>query len=68
MGVENPFEHSLVNAMAFKLFSEEEFLAAFKRIDKDGSGYIEADEVAVLLRETYGFDPLPEEIDCKRRQ
>lgn len=45
MGVDNPFEHSLVNALAFKLFSEDEFAASFKRIDKDGSGYIEAAEV-----------------------
>lgn len=59
MGVDNPFEHQLVNALAFKLFSEDEFAASFKRIDKDGSGYIEAAEVEALLKETYGFDPLP---------
>ena len=59
MGLDNPFEHQLVNAVAFKLFSEDEFAESFKRIDKDGSGYIEAKEVEILLKETYGFDPLP---------
>ena len=40
LGLQNHFEHNLVNALAFKLFSEDEFAATFKKIDKDNSGYI----------------------------
>ena len=45
LGLQNNFQHSLVNALAFKLYSEEEFATTFKKIDKDGSGYIEIGEV-----------------------
>lgn len=45
LGLQNSFQHSLINALAFNLYSEEEFAATFKKIDKDGSGFIEVGEV-----------------------
>ena len=63
MGVQNSFKSGLVNALGFTVFSVEEFEQAFKKLDKDGSGYITPDEVEDLLYETYGFPPMEEEID-----
>ena len=45
------------------MFSEEEFRAAFEKVDKDRSGFITPNEVEDLLFETYGFPPLEEEVD-----
>ena len=50
--------------MGVKFFSVEEYQAAFKRIDKDNNGYIDIDEVEKLLEETYGFEPLEEEVEA----
>ncbi len=47
------------------MFSEEEFKASFEKVDRDGSGFITADEVENLLFETYGFPPLEEEVKSK---
>ena len=44
------------------MFSNEEFEAAFKRVDKDKSGFITKNEVEELLFETYGYPALEEEI------
>jgi Ca2+-binding EF-hand superfamily protein len=44
------------------VFTEEEFKLAFKKMDKDGSMTITAEEVEDLLHETYGFPPLEEEV------
>ena len=63
MGVQNSFKSGLVNALGFSVFSEEEYKAAFEKLDKDGSGYITPDEVEDLLFETYGFPPMEEEVD-----
>lgn len=48
--------------VGLKVFSEEEFKSSFDKCDKDGSGYITANEVEDLLFETYGFPPLEEEV------
>ena len=48
--------------MGVKFFTAEEYQAAFRRIDKDNNGYIDINEVEALLTETYGFEPLEEEV------
>ena len=63
LGVQNSFKSSLVNALGFSVFSIEEYEAAFKKLDKDGSGFITPDEVEDLLFETYGFPPIEEEVE-----
>merc|ERR1711957_840624 len=50
------------NALGINVFSDEEFEATFRRVDRDGSGAITPDEVEELLTETYGFPPLEEEV------
>ncbi|CAG9332051.1 unnamed protein product [Blepharisma stoltei] len=62
LGPQNSFQTHLINAIGLNIFTPEEFKAAFDRIDKDKSGYIDIDEVRTLLRETYGMDPLEEEV------
>ena len=47
------------------MFTEEEFKSSFEKVDKDGSGFITANEVEDLLFATYGFPPLEEEVNCK---
>ncbi len=49
------------------MFNDEEFKAAFDKVDKDQSGYITSDEVESLLFETYGFPPLEDEVKCKSK-
>ena len=44
------------------VYSDEEFVAAFHRVDRDHSGFITANEVEELLFETYGYPALEEEI------
>ena len=48
MGVQNSFKSGLINALGFTVFDEEEFKAAFERVDKDGSGFITPDEVSFI--------------------
>ena len=62
LGPPNNFQASLVSALGINVFSEEEFAVTFKRMDKDGSGAITADEVEDLLHDTYGFPPLEVEV------
>ena len=62
LGPPNSFQSGLVSALGINVFSVEEFEATFKRMDKDGSGAITADEVEDLLHDTYGFPPLEEEV------
>ena len=45
------------------MFTEEEFKNSFDKVDKDGSGFITANEVEDLLFATYGFPPLEEEVN-----
>lgn len=54
-----------VYLIGINTFSEEEFKASFEKVDKDGSGFITADEVENLLFTTYGFPPLEEEVESK---
>ena len=44
------------------MYTDEEFEEAFKRVDRDGSGFITSNEVEELLYETYGYPALEEEI------
>jgi Ca2+-binding EF-hand superfamily protein len=62
LGPPNQFKSALVSALGINVFSEEEFKASFKRVDKDQSGYITAGEVENFLFETYGFPPLEDEV------
>ena len=41
---------------------DEEFEEAFKRVDKDNSGFITSNEVEELLYETFGYPALEDEI------
>ena len=63
LGPQNPFQNSLIDAIGLKVFSKEEFHAAFTKIDKDQSGYIDIAEVHDLLKETYGLEPLEVEVE-----
>ena len=62
LGPPNVFKSSLVNALGISVYTDEEFEEAFKRVDKDKSGYITSNEVEELLYETYGYPALEEEI------
>jgi|LauGreDrversion4_2_1035121.scaffolds.fasta_scaffold1014313_1 hypothetical protein len=62
LGPPSSFQAGLVSALGINVFSVEEFEATFRRMDKDGSGAITADEVEDLLHDTYGFPPLEEEV------
>ena len=62
LGPPNVFKTSLVNALGLTVYSDEEYEAAFARVDKDGSGAITKDEVEELLYETYGYPALEEEV------
>ena len=62
LGPPNIFKSSLVNALGLTVYSDEEFEAAFIRVDKDNSGFITPNEVEELLYETYGYPALEEEI------
>ena len=44
------------------VYTDEEFEAAFDKVDRDGSGFITPNEVEELLYETYGYPALEEEI------
>ena len=44
------------------MYTDEEFEEAFKRVDRDSSGFITSNEVEELLYETYGYPALEEEI------
>ena len=63
LGPPNNFQAGLINALGINVFSDEEFEATFRKIDKDGSGAITKDEVEDLLNETYGFPPLEQEVE-----
>ena len=71
LGPPNIFKSSLVNALGkcsfsnpagINVYSDEEFEAAFKRVDRDNSGFITSNEVEELLFETYGYPALEEEV------
>jgi Ca2+-binding EF-hand superfamily protein len=62
LGPPNQFKTALVNALGLNVFTDDEFRAAFARLDVDRSGYIEAGEIENLLFDTYGFPPLEDEV------
>ena len=62
LGPPNNFQSGLVSALGFTVFTDEEFVQAFRRFDKDNSGAITKDEVEDLLHAVYGFPPLEEEV------
>ncbi len=62
LGPPNIFRSSLINALGINVYTDEEFEEAFKRVDKDKSGYISSNEVEELLFETYGYPALEEEV------
>ncbi len=45
LGPPNVFKTSLSNALSLRVYTDEEFEAAFKRVDKDRSGFITSNEV-----------------------
>ena len=44
------------------VYSDEEFVTAFKKVDHEATGCITSDQVEELLYETYGYPALEEEI------
>jgi Ca2+-binding EF-hand superfamily protein len=51
VGPQNQFQAAVLDAMDITLFSEEEFRAAFTKLDRDRSGFIETGEVRPPLCE-----------------
>ena len=62
LGPPNIFKSSLVNALGITVYTDEEFQAAFAKVDKDQSGFITSNEVEQLLYETYGYPALEDEV------
>ena len=52
----------LLFIIGLTVYTDEEFEAAFKKVDRDGSGFITPNEVEELLYETYGYPALEDEI------
>ena len=52
----------LVTLIGINVYTDEEFEAAFRKVDKDNSGCITPLEVEELLYETYGYPALEEEV------
>ena len=52
----------LLISLGVNVYTDQEFEEAFKRVDRDGSGFITSNEVEELLYETYGYPALEEEI------
>ena len=48
--------------IGINIYSDEEFAAAFAKVDKDNSGFLTSNEVEDLLFETYGYPALEEEV------
>ena len=44
------------------MYTDEEFQAAFRKVDKNNTGYLSNDQVEELLFETYGYPALEEEV------
>uniref|UniRef100_A0A0G4FB15 CCHC-type domain-containing protein n=1 Tax=Chromera velia CCMP2878 TaxID=1169474 RepID=A0A0G4FB15_9ALVE len=57
----DPFQSNLITTVGAGLFEVEDFEPAFK-IFADDEGCVPRDLILSVVRETYGFDPLPEEI------
>ena len=48
--------------LGINVYTDQEFEEAFKRVDRDNSGFITSNEVEELLYETYGYPALEDEI------
>lgn len=59
MGTQSCFNTALAEAMDLSLFTEDEFRRSFSKLDKDGSGFIEVDELSALLEDVF-HGPAPE--------
>mmetsp|Transcript_25669 Transcript_25669/g.33614 ORF Transcript_25669/g.33614 Transcript_25669/m.33614 type:complete len:187 (+) Transcript_25669:58-618(+) len=53
LGPQDPFNSSLVDTVNLNIFSDEDFESSFRKFDKDGSGFIERDEIQALLEDVY---------------
>jgi hypothetical protein len=62
LGPPNPFTVNLLSALGVTSFSDEEFKQVWDLADKKGVG-IQSDEVFEILEGTYGFEPMPEEVN-----
>lgn len=49
VGPQNQFQSALLDAMDITLFSDDEFIAAFRKLDKDRSGFIELGEASFAV-------------------
>uniref|UniRef100_A0A7S2V2Y5 EF-hand domain-containing protein n=1 Tax=Fibrocapsa japonica TaxID=94617 RepID=A0A7S2V2Y5_9STRA len=56
LGPQDSFATSLLDTINLNIFSDEDFETAFKKVDRDGSGFIERNEIEALLREVYRGD------------
>ena len=63
LGPPSAFGTSLANALGVIVFTNEEYVASFRKFDRDGSGFIERSEVEALLFDVYGFPPLEKEVE-----
>ena len=54
---------ALKELMSIEAHSTSEYKAAFSKIDVDSSGYIERDEIRLMLAEVYAVDPPDFELD-----
>lgn len=63
LGPSNPFTVSLLSALGVTNFSDEEFKVAFDMMDAQGQGCVDKAQVYEILSNTYGFEPMPEEVN-----
>lgn len=61
LGPKNPFSANLLSALGVTHFTNEEMKDTFDEFT-GGSGFVEKSQVYALLRKTYGFEPMPEEM------
>ena len=62
LGPPNIFKSSLINALGINVYTDDEFEAAFKRVDRGNADVLTSQDVEELLYETYGYPALEEEI------
>ena len=62
LGPPNIFKSSMVNALGLNVYTDEEFICAFQKVDKEASGFVTTAEIEELLYETYGYPALEEEV------
>eukprot|EP00747_Dinoflagellata_sp_TGD_P023901 gnl/TRDRNA2_/TRDRNA2_130165_c0_seq4.p1 gnl/TRDRNA2_/TRDRNA2_130165_c0~~gnl/TRDRNA2_/TRDRNA2_130165_c0_seq4.p1 ORF type:complete len:176 (-),score=54.64 gnl/TRDRNA2_/TRDRNA2_130165_c0_seq4:45-572(-) len=62
LGPQNPFSANLLSALGVMHFEDEDVKQVFDKLDVTKSGCIEKNQVFELLKRTYGFEPMPEEM------